>query len=827
MCTNLSFTEYQQLALSDESWFCHSCLNVNLPFNSLDSNELSSVFLDMNSHKPVRSDRFILDIPNNVSEALNPVIDANNLNYNQHSCDYFTETNLQTSFNLNDPLRFSFLHMNIRSLPRHFDQMQIYLQSLHADFSIVGLSETWLKISNMPFNIYTIPGYNLETNSRAERVGGGVALYISVNLQYVVRHDLSHFTDSFESIFIEINNPGNKNIIAGVVYKPPSASFNDFLSTFQDLQVLISSENKLCLISGDFNINLLEVDHHDQPREFLDTVFAYSCIPLINKPTRITSTSATLIDNIFTNILPPPNSGILVCDVSDHFPIFTSFPFTPRKSPHHTHKCFRKLSSDNLRQFKSELNSLDWSVVFSTDDPNISFNNFMDIFNHSYDKNIPIVRMKHANRKSQPRSQWITSSLLKSINHKNRLYHKYLSSPTESNRLKHTRYRNDLTSLLRSAKQNYYSEQFEKEKSSIKNTWKVINSVLKSNTPSKTTTINIHNQTINDPRLIAEHYNNFFVNIGPNLANKIPDCTSHFQDYLPDANSHSIFFNPVTEHELSSIVFNLPNKKSSGHDFVNCPLIKEVIDVISKPLTFIMNLSLSTGRIPDSMKIASVIPIFKSGDPLLVNNYRPISILSSFSKILERIVYIRTSQFLHKHIILSDSQFGFRAKHSTTHAILQMINQINAGIEQSLHTVGIFLDFSKAFDTIDHAILLSKLSYYGIRGIALEWFSNYLSNRQQYVCMDGMKSSLKEVPCGVPQGSLLGPLLFSIYINDFVKSSNIFSFILFADDSSLFCSHRNLDILVDIVNSELVHISNWIKANRLSLNINKTNLNVI
>ena len=170
MCTNLSFTEYQQLALSDESWFCHSCRNVNLPFNSLDSNELSSVFLDMNSHKPVRSDRFILDIPN-VSEALNPVIDPNNLNYNQHSCDYFTETNLQTSFNRNDPLRFSFLHMNIRSLPRHFDQMQIYLQSLHADFSIVGLSETWLKNSNMPFNIYTIPGYNLVTNSRAERVG--------------------------------------------------------------------------------------------------------------------------------------------------------------------------------------------------------------------------------------------------------------------------------------------------------------------------------------------------------------------------------------------------------------------------------------------------------------------------------------------------------------------------------------------------------------------------------------------------------------------------------------------------------------------------------
>jgi hypothetical protein len=447
----------------------------------------------------------------------------------------------------------------------------------------------------------------------------------------------------------------------------------------------------------------------------------------------------------------------------------------------------------------------------------------MHNFSHLYEKNIPLIKLNHCNRKSQPRSKWITSSLLKSINYKNKLYRKFLRSPSEANRLIFTKYKNSLTTILRSAKQAYFSNQFEKEKNNTRNTWKVINSVLKNNTSIRISSINVNDQSINNPLLIAEHYNDFFVNIGPTLADKIPNCNSTFHDFFDNPNPHSVFFNPITENELLSIVLTLPNKKSSGHDSINCPLIKEVIQVISKPLVYIMNLSLSSGIVPDSMKIARVTPIHKNGDRHMVNNYRPISILTSFSKILERTVYIRTSLFLQKHNILSNSQFGFREKHSTTHAILKLIDRIRADRDQSLHTMGIFLDLSKAFDTIDHSILLSKLSFYGIRGIALEWFRNYLSNRKQFVCIDGKESSLKSLICGIPQGSLLAPLLFSLYINDFPKSSDKFSFILFADDSNLFCSHRSLDTLFDIVNRELVHISNWIKANKLSINIKKTN----
>ena len=250
--------------------------------------------------------------------------------------------------------------------------------------------------------------------------------------------------------------------------------------------------------------------------------------------------------------------------------------------------------------------------------------------------------------------------------------------------------------------------------------------------------------------------------------------------------------------------------------------MKSIIPGIIDPLVHIFNLSLSNGQVPDIMKIAKVIPLFKKGDKLDLNNYRPISLLSSLSKVLEKIIFKRTIKFLVIHSIISDSQFGFRKYHSTTHALLSFVNKVAHALDSSSHMVGIFLDYSKAFDTINHDILLYKLSRYGIRGKALEWFRSYLSNRKQYVCLNGHSSELQYINCGVPQGSLLGPLLFILYINDFCRSSDILSFILFADDTNLFLSHSDPNYLVNTVNIELGKLTQWIRANKLSLNLQKT-----
>ncbi len=223
----------------------------------------------------------------------------------------------------------------------------------------------------------------------------------------------------------------------------------------------------------------------------------------------------------------------------------------------------------------------------------------------------------------------------------------------------------------------------------------------------------------------------------------------------------------------------------------------------------IFNGSFESGKIPDDLKIAKVIPIYKNGDLSLVSNYRPISILPCFSKILERLVANRMYNFVEKYNILSPTQYGFRANYSTHLALIDLIDKISSSLDKSLHTIGLFLDLSKAFNTIDHNILISKLNKYRIRGIALDWFKNYLSDRKQYVVWQETKSSFAPIRCGVPQGSILGPILFLIYINDICNSSKTLSFILFADDTNVFHSSNNLLEAIDTVNRQLCKISEW------------------
>ena len=293
--------------------------------------------------------------------------------------------------------------------------------------------------------------------------------------------------------------------------------------------------------------------------------------------------------------------------------------------------------------------------------------------------------------------------------------------------------------------------------------------------------------------------------------------------YLGNKQSSSIFLSPVLETDILDIIKSLDSKKSAGYDGITPDVIKKTAPSIIKPLTHIVNQSLLLGLFPDRLKIAQVLPIHKKGDSHSVSNYHPISLLSIFSKILEKVMYSMVYKYLSKCSILNIHQYGFRRNHSTSHAIIELVNKVLKAFEGNELTIATYMDLSKAFDVIDHCILLEKLEHYGVRGVAYEWFKSYLSSRKQFVIINNSESTLLSVTTGVPQGSVLGPLLFLLYVNDICNCSNIADIISFADDTTVIVCGKDMSDLSNVMNAELEKISKWFKTNKLCINVDKTN----
>ena len=329
-------------------------------------------------------------------------------------------------------------------------------------------------------------------------------------------------------------------------------------------------------------------------------------------------------------------------------------------------------------------------------------------------------------------------------------------------------------------------------------------------------------KSLTNPKDIANAFNDYFAAIGSNLASTIPPATKSLTEYLTEPQCTRFFINPTTPKEIEEEINKLNSNKASGPCSIPAKPLKILKNILSYPLSYLCNLSFSESIVPDLMKIARVIPVYKSGSHTDMSNYRPISLLLIFHKLLEKLMHKRLINFLNKNSTLNEHQFGFKNNRSTVQAILLIADKIQRAIEDKKISCGIFLDLSKAFDTVQHDILINKLEHYGARGIANNWFRSYLSNRKQFVTIGSKSSEQKPLTCGVPQGSVFGPLLFILYINDFNKASSVLDLHLFADDSNLFYSNKNLQSIETIVNNELSKIHEWLCANRLSLNASKT-----
>ena len=352
--------------------------------------------------------------------------------------------------------------------------------------------------------------------------------------------------------------------------------------------------------------------------------------------------------------------------------------------------------------------------------------------------------------------------------------------------------------------------------------WDNVNLIInKKRSSSNIDNLKVKDKNLQQPSSISNAINRYFCNVPTELASKLPKEDRHFSTYMRRKKS-TFRFAQVNEIEVYLLLESIDTKKSFGYDKVHPLLLSSAALEIFRPLTHIINLSLKHGIFPDNLKIAKVIPIFKQGSRSSCNNYRPISVLSALNKIFERCILNQLSFYLTYEDILVPNQYGFRSGMTTVDCLVDLIDEITKALDEENYAISIFLDLSKAFDTVNHSILLSKLDVYGIRDIENQWFRSYLNKRKQKVFVNGVESDFLEVNSGVPQGSILGPVLFLVYINDIVNATNYFSIRLFADDTSLTAAGKDLDLLLQRINSELPAIYKWLCSNRLTLNLSKT-----
>lgn len=734
------------------------------------------------------------------------------------TCNYFTQEQYEKNVIINGTL--SIIHFNSRSMYANFGSIKDFLQCFTHPFSIIAISETWF--SNERGIDFALNGYELVHVNRNDKTRGGVAFFIHESIKFHVVNGMSLAVDGImECLTVEICNEKKKNVIVSCVYRTPGTSITIFNEWMDKLFSPVTQ--KTLFICGDFNIDLLNPTKEKNIEDFTDTMYSLSLNPTITKPSRITSQSATIIDNIFTNILPnQTTSGLFITDISDHLPVFTLYncDFSNVKNP--VEMTFtRKRNEQSISKLNNSLEHQDWSAIYNELDVDSAYSKFLDIFISLYDKNCPEKEITiTTKRKHKP---WLTKGIKNACKKKNNLYKMFIKSKTKEAEVKYKTYRNKLTDVMRTSKQLYYREKLNENKTNMKGTWKVLNNLIKNGSSKPTYPAYFVDKDGEQHNMnnIVNGFNKFFVTVGPELAEKVPNHGINGTNPIKH-NPFSLFLCPTDEHEVINVVSKCKNKFSTDCNNIDMFLVKKVILNIVKPLTHIFNLSFQSGRFPDKMKIAKVIPIHKNDNKHCYTNYRPISILPQFSKILEKLFASRLEKFVDIHKIFDDGQYGFRTKRTTSMALIEAVEEITNALDQKNIAVGVFIDLKKAFDTINHAILLNKLELYGIRGVTGDWIKSYLTGRTQYVKMGQHLSEQLGIVCGVPQGSVLGPQLFNLYINDIFNVSQSLKLILFADDTNIFYSSNDYHELECTMNRELNEIKRWMDINKLSLNINKT-----
>ena len=718
------------------------------------------------------------------------------------------------------PHQLNILHVNTRSICSNdrFDDFQLFLEKSGCMWQVICISETWLYDHLSGHR--EMAGFTAYFSNRNDRPGGGVALYVNNKFIKNSFHLKNIELNCTQSLLVECQVSNTMSFVVGVVYKAPDLDNFCFLDELCAHLSQVNSLKKSAFIAGDFNFDLFSIDTDKATLDFFNVFASYGFWPTISKTTRVSDDKLSLLDNIFCNNIDLVYmTGIIFDDFSDHFPIFASCTFQLSvQAPSATKKIFDQKKLPELREYLiHELK--DFCTI---EDPNEASHSLVNAYQLGIDKFSINIK---CTRKTSAIKPWISSAILNSINTRNVLFKEKLKNPTKKNKDLYTKHRNCLNAVIRDAKRKYIQEQLARSQDDSRKIWGILKTVAKgssckSELPKQFT--DLCGRVISNSNEIAESFNDFFVSVGEELQNGISKTTSSPLDHIKHNNSQILQELQHTDAtELHHIIKDMKNV-GAGVDGINGNIFKKTYSSITTQLVHFVNICLSEGIFPNNMKLAVVKPIYKTGNKNNMSNYRPISILPYVSKILEKIVHNRITKYLSDNRILSPSQFGFQRTLSTYMPVLLLQEQITKAFENGNIAVAIYLDLKKAFDTVDPSILSQKLKLYGIKGIPLKLIQSYLSDRYQCVEYEGVRSNLSKIRVGVPQGSILGPLLFLLYINDLPNVCTRSSCLLYADDTVLIFENSDHSKLQADLDKDLPTICEWLKANKLSLNTKKT-----